>query len=120
MVPGDTVPAWRSILSVQGGEGMTITVMTRYKSDNTEIMTKTAREAKKLVEKHGAEFGGMSRFHTGAFVGEWLFVARYADWVVFGKAQEGLAKDPAWAKMLALAATVSELTGRNITVSVDL
>jgi 3-hydroxyisobutyrate dehydrogenase-like beta-hydroxyacid dehydrogenase len=99
---------------------MTITVMTRYKVSNAEIMTKTATEAKKLVEKHGAEFADMSHIHTGAFAGEWLFVARYADWVVFGKAQEGLANDPAWAKMLKLAATVSELTGRNITDSVDL
>lgn len=99
---------------------MTITVMTRFKSNNTEIMTKTAKMAKKIVERHGAEFGGMSRFHTGVWVGEWLFVARYSSWEVFGKAQEGLAKDPDWAKMLALTATVSELTGRNITVSVDL
>lgn len=99
---------------------MTITVMTRYKVSDAKIMTKTATEAKKLVEKHGAEFADMSHIHTGAFAGEWLFVARYADWVVFGKAQEGLAKDPAWAKMLALAATVSELTGRDITDSIHL
>jgi 3-hydroxyisobutyrate dehydrogenase-like beta-hydroxyacid dehydrogenase len=99
---------------------MTITVMTRYKVSDAKTMTKTATEAKKLVEKHGAEFADMSHIHTGAFAGEWVFLARYADWVVFGKAQEGLAKDPAWAKMLALAATVSELTDRNITNSVEL
>jgi 3-hydroxyisobutyrate dehydrogenase-like beta-hydroxyacid dehydrogenase len=99
---------------------MTITVMTRYKVKDAKIMTKTATEAKRLVEKHGAEFADMSHIHTGAFAGEWLFVARYADWVVFGKAQEGLEKDPDWAKMLALAATASELTGRNITDSIHL
>jgi hypothetical protein len=40
------------------GEGlrMAITSMTRFKSDKTEEMVKTAKQAKKIVEKHGAEF----------------------------------------------------------------
>jgi uncharacterized protein (DUF1330 family) len=42
---------------------MAITSMTRFKSDNSEEMVKTARQAKAIVEKHGAEF--VSRFHTG-------------------------------------------------------
>ena len=44
---------------------MAITSMTRFKSDNSEEMVKTARPAKAIVEKHGAEFFRVSRFHTG-------------------------------------------------------
>jgi hypothetical protein len=99
---------------------MAITSMTRFKSDKTEEMIKNAKQAKKIVEKHGAEFLRMSRFHTGLWVGEWLVVTRYSSWEVFGKAQEGLAKDPDWAKLLAHTATVAQITGRNITVGIDL
>ena len=98
----------------------TITQFTRFKSDKAEEMVKTAKQAKAIFEKHGAEFLRMSRFHTGAWAGEWLIVSRYASWEVYGKAQEGLAKDPAFAKLLANTATIAQLMGRNITVSVDL
>jgi hypothetical protein len=99
---------------------MAITSMTRFKSDKTEEMIKNAKQAKKIVEKHGAEFLRISRFHTGLWVGEWLVVTRYSSWEVFGKAQEGLAKDPDRAKLLAQTATVAQITGRNITVGIDL
>jgi hypothetical protein len=99
---------------------MSITQFTRFKSGKAEEMVKTGKQAKALFEKHGAEFLRMSRFHTGAWAGEWLFVSRYASWEVYGKAQEGLAKDPAFAKLLAHTATIAELTGRSISVGVDL
>ena len=99
---------------------MAITSFTRFKSDKTEEMVKTAKQAKKIVEKHGAEFFRMSRFHTGPWIGEWLVVTRYSNWEVYGKAQEGMAKDPAWAKLLADTAKVAQLMGRNITVIVEL
>jgi hypothetical protein len=56
-------------------------------------MIKTAKQAKTIFEKHGAEFLRMSRFHTGAWAGEWLIVTRYASWEVYGKTQEAVAKD---------------------------
>jgi len=99
---------------------MAITQMTRFKSDKTEEMIKNAKNAKTIFEKHGAEFLRLSRFHTGIWAGEWLVVTRYASWEVYGKAQEGLAKDPAFAKLMANTATIAQLMGRNITVSIDL
>jgi hypothetical protein len=99
---------------------MAITQMTRFKSDKTEEMIKNAKNAKTIFEKHGAEFLRMSRFHTGVWAGEWLVVTRYSSWEVYGKAQEGLAKDPAYAKLLANTAAIAQLMGRNITVGVDL
>jgi hypothetical protein len=83
-------------------------------------MVKTAKQAKAIVEKHGAEFLRLSRFHTGAWAGEWLFAARYSSWEAHGKAQEKLAKDPDFAKLQAHGSTFAELTGRNIVVGIDL
>jgi hypothetical protein len=45
---------------------------------------------------------------------------RYSSWEVYGKAQEALAKDEAFAKLYARTATFAELTGRNIAVGIDL
>jgi hypothetical protein len=97
-----------------------ITQFTRFKSDKSEEMVKTAKAAKAIFEKHGVEFFRMSRFHTGAWAGEWLIVTRYASWEVYGKAQEGVAKDPEFAKLMAHIPTIAQLTGRNISVAVDL
>ena len=36
------------------------------------------------------------------------------------KAQQGLANDPAWAKLLADTAKIADVMGRSLTVSVDL
>jgi uncharacterized protein (DUF1330 family) len=97
-----------------------ITTMTRFKSNNTEEMVKNAKQAKKIFEKHGAEFLRVSRFYTGPWAGDWLVVTRFSSWEVYGKAQEGLAKDPAYAKLLASTLGVAQLMGRNITVGVEL
>ena len=45
---------------------------------------------------------------------------RYASWEVYGKTQEAVAKDEAFAKLWAHTATFAQLTGRNISVGVDL
>ena len=49
---------------------MSIVQLTRFKSDKSEEMVKTAKAAKAIFEKHGVEFFRMSRFHTGAWAGE--------------------------------------------------
>lgn len=97
-----------------------ITQFTRFKSDKSEEMVKTAKAAKAIFEKHGVEFFRMSRYHTGAWAGEWLIVTRYASWEVYGKVQDGMAKDPAFVKLMANIPTIAQLTGRNISVGVDL
>jgi uncharacterized protein (DUF1330 family) len=99
---------------------MAITQLTRFKSDKVEEMIKNAKNAKTIFEKHGAEFLRVSRFHAGMWAGDWLVVTRYPSWEVYGKAQEGLSKDPAYAKLMAHTATIAQLMGRNISVGVDL
>jgi hypothetical protein len=99
---------------------MAITQLTRFKSDKMEEMIKNAKNAKTIFEKHGAEFLRVSRFHAGMWAGEWLVVTRYPSWEAYGKVQEGLSKDPAYAKLMAHTATIAQLMGRSITVSVDI
>jgi hypothetical protein len=99
---------------------MAIVQFTRFKSDKPEEMIKTAKQAKAIFETHGAEFLRLSRFHAGAFAGEWLISTRYSSWEVYGKVQEAVAKDEAFAKLYAHTSTVAELTGRNIAVGIDL
>ena|SRR6516164_6907893 len=99
---------------------MAIVQFTRYKSDKAEEVIKAARIAKQIVEKHGAEFYRLSRFHTGALAGEWLVATRYSNWEVYGKVQEALSKDTDFLKLLSHISTIAELTGRNVAASVDL
>ena len=99
---------------------MAIVQFTRFKSDKPEEMIKTAKQAKAIFEKHGAEFLRLSRFHTGMWAGEFLVSTRYSSWEVYGKVQEALAKDEAFTKLYANTATFAELKGRNIAVGIDL
>ncbi len=99
---------------------MAIVQFARFKTNNSDGVIKTAKQAKAIFEKHGAEFLRLSRFHTGAFAGEWLITTRYANWETYGKVQEAVAKDEAFAKLLAHTATFAELMGRNVAVGIDL
>ena len=99
---------------------MAIVQFTRFKSDKPEEMIKTAKQAKAIFEKHGAEFLRLSRFHTGMWAGEYLVATRYSSWEAYGKVQEALAKDETFAKLFAHTTTFAEFTGRNIAVGIDL
>jgi hypothetical protein len=99
---------------------MSIVQFTRFKTDKAEEMVKIARQAKKIFEKHGAEFLRLSRFHTGVWAGDWLVTTRYSNWEVYGKVQEAVAKDPEFTQLQAEGMKIAELQGRNIAVGVDL
>jgi hypothetical protein len=45
---------------------------------------------------------------------------RYANWEVYGKVQEAVAKDPEFAQVQANGMKIAELQSRNIAVSIDL
>ena len=95
---------------------MAIVQFAGFKSDKPEEMIKTAKQAKAIFEKHGAEFLRLSRFHNG----EWLVSTRYSSWEMYGKVQEGWQRTKHFAKLWAHATTFAELTGRNIAVGIDL
>jgi len=99
---------------------MPIVQFTRFKTDKAEEMVRIVGQAKKIFEKHGAEFLRLSRFYTGSWAGELLVTTRYANWEVYGKVQEAVAKDPEFAQVQANGMKIAELQGRNIAVSIDL
>ncbi|QIO33699.1 hypothetical protein [Bradyrhizobium sp. 1(2017)] len=99
---------------------MPIVQFTRFKTDKVEEMVQIIRQAKKIFEKHGAEFLRLSRFHTGPWAGELLVSTRYANWEVYGKVQEAVAKDPEFAQVQAEGMKIAQLQARNIAVSIDL
>ena len=92
----------------------------KVRTDKTLVELLTAKQAKAIFEKHGAEFLRLSRFHTGVWAGEFLISTRYSSWEVYGKVQEAVAKDEAFTKLYAHTATFAELKGRNIVVGIDL
>ena len=99
---------------------MSIVQFTRFKGGDREQVIKNARAAKQIVEKHGAEFLRLSQFHTGSWAGEWLVATRCANWEVYGKVQDAVAKDADFAKVWSETMKISELTGRNVAVGIDL
>jgi len=99
---------------------MSIVQFTRFKTDKADEMIQIARRAKKIFEKHGAEFLRLSRFHTGVWAGEWLVATRYSSWEVYGKVQEAVAKDAEFIQLQAEGLKIAELQGRNIAVGIDL
>ena len=99
---------------------MSIVQFTRFKGGDPEQVIKNARVAKQIFEKHGAEILQLSRFRTGSWAGEWLFASRYANWEVYGKVQDAIAKDADFAKLLSQQMEIAEMVGRNIAIDIDL
>ncbi|MET3995429.1 MULTISPECIES: hypothetical protein [unclassified Bradyrhizobium] len=99
---------------------MPIVQFTRFKTEKVEETVQIIRQAKKIFEKHGAEFLRLSRFHTGPWAGELLVTTRYSNWEVYGKVQEAVSKDAEFAQLQADGMKIAELQGRNIAVSIDL
>jgi hypothetical protein len=99
---------------------MFITQLTRWKCGNAEEIAKAAKQAKVIFGKHGAEWLRLSRFHSGPYAGEWLVATRYSGWGAYGKAQEALAKDADFAKLMAHMNGIAEMTGRSVTTGMDI
>ena len=99
---------------------MTIIQLTRFESSKSEEMIAIAKQVKFVVEKHGADSVHLRTIHDGPWIGEWMFVSRYSSWEVFGKTQGGLAKDPAWQKLMTQMKTIGKPTNRLITVEVEI
>ena len=99
---------------------MSVVQFTRFSGGQPEEMISAAKKAKALWMKHGAETALCNRFHTGPWTGQWLFVVRCPDWASFGKAQEGMSKDPEFQKLLTYVLSFAKLEGRNVLVGHDI
>jgi hypothetical protein len=99
---------------------MYVMQLTRVKGGTDAEMIQAAREAKTIVEKHGAEFFRLQRFHSGPFIGEWVVAVRFADWTTYGKVQDALANDAEYQALLTRVRGMAEFTGRAVLAGIDL
>lgn len=99
---------------------MYVMQLTRFKGGKDAEMVKSAKAAAAIIQKHGAEFFRLQKFHSGPFVGEWLVAIRFADWTTYGKVQDALAKDADYQALFAKVLGTAELTFRAVATGVDL
>ena len=101
---------------------MSVVVMNRYIGGTPNEVMPIVREWKEIMERNGAESVRLSRFHTGPFVGQWLFVVRDCDWGAYARwqdAQSALAEDTKFKELLERTLKIHQVTERIITVEVD-
>ena len=102
---------------------MPVVVMNRYIGGTPSEVVPIVKEWKEIMERNGAGSVSLSRFHTGPFVGQWLFVVRYSDWAAYGRwqdAQSALAEDTKFKELLERTQKIHEVTERIITVEIDI
>jgi hypothetical protein len=102
---------------------MSVVVMNRYIGGTPNEVVPIVKEWKEIMEKNGAESARLSRFFTGPFVGQWLFVVRYSDWAAYARwqdAQSALAEDTKFKELLERTRNIHQVTERIITVEIDI
>jgi hypothetical protein len=97
---------------------MSVTSATIWKGKREEIVP-IAGKLKPLLEKHGAELVEVGVFYSGPNTGQFLGRIRYPDWEAFGRAQQAMAKDPEFQKVMTEALGTADLQSRSVVVSVD-
>lgn len=98
---------------------MPVTVLARWKGDAKDAAN-AGKKARPILEKHGAEMVRMSTFYSGPYTGQVLVAIRYPDWKTYGKAQDKLAQDAQYQKLMGEVRKTSELQSRNLLVSLDI
>ena len=99
---------------------MSITVLSRWSTDNRDDFIRVASKARPIAEEHGAEYMRLGQVYSGPFAGLYIVVIRYADWETYGKAMQSMSNDPAYQEVYAEATTVGKLEGRGIIVGIDI
>ncbi len=99
---------------------MTIMSVTRWSCDKSSEVVEAARKAKRMHEKHGTKGFHLSRIHAGDAIGEWVIVTSFASWEDYGQVQAALARDSEYQALFAQVEGFAKLTGRTITVGIDL
>jgi hypothetical protein len=102
---------------------MSVVLMNRYAGGTTNEVVPLVKEWKEILEKSGAESVRLSRFFTGPFVGQWLFVVRYSDWAAYARYQDALSALAGNAKFKELqerGQNMQQLMERIITVEIDI
>jgi hypothetical protein len=98
---------------------MAVAVLSRWSGGDREKFTATAKKAKPILEKVGAEVRA-GIIYTGPHAGQWVTTSRYPDWESYGKAMQSLTSDPTAQKMLAEMTAAFKLESRTVISGIDL
>jgi hypothetical protein len=98
---------------------MAVTQLTRWSGGNRDALVPLGKQAKAIQEKLGGEFR-LGQIHTGPHAGQWLTSVRYPDWETYGKAQQALASDTAFQKLMADALATAQVADRAVIVGIDI
>ena len=102
---------------------MSVVLMNRYIGGTPNEVVPIVKEWKEIMEKNGAESARLSRFFTGPFVGQWLFVVRYSDWAAYARSQDALsalAGDTKFKELQERGQNMQQVMERIITVEIDI
>jgi hypothetical protein len=99
---------------------MSVTSLSRWNGGNRDTAVANVKKAKPVLEKLGAGSVRLGQIHTGPHAGQWVTAVTYPDWETLGKAQQALASDATYQKVLADAGAVGPLADRAIIVGIDL
>jgi hypothetical protein len=102
---------------------MSVVMMNRYIGGTPNDVVPLVKEWKEILEKNGAESVRLSRFFTGPFAGQWLFVVRYSDWAAYARYQDALsalAGDTKFKELQQRGQNMQQMVERIITVDLDI
>ena len=102
---------------------MSVVMMARYNGGTPNEVVPLVKEWKEILEKTGAELVRLSRFFTGPFVGQWLFVVSYSDWAAYARNQDALsalAGDTKSRELQERGQNMQQVMERVITVEIDI
>jgi hypothetical protein len=104
---------------------MPVTYMSRYKGGGFAEVVALVKEWKAiLLEKCGAQTVKLNRFHTGPFIGEWLFVVSFPDWTAYAKCQDALGAlgrdDAEFQKLAERSSKMQQIEDKTLFVEIDI
>ena len=102
---------------------MSVVMMARYNGGTPNEVVPLVKEWKEILEKNDAESVRLSRFFTGPFVGQWLFVVSYSDWAAYARNQDALsalAGDTKFKELQERGQNMQQIVERVITVEIDI
>jgi hypothetical protein len=98
---------------------MAIVVVSRWKGNHEQALP-IGRQAAAIQKRHGATSFRFGLCYSGPDTGQLIVAATYPDWASYGRAQQGMAADAEWQRVLGEAMKIGELEDRSVIVTEEL
>ena len=98
---------------------MAVTSITRFNGGSRDQFVAVAKTAKAIFAPTGGDFQ-VAQIYSGPNVGQWVAFIRYSNWEAYGTAMTALGSDPAYQKMMAALAAITQPTDRTFILDIDL